>query len=398
VTAARRRNQRTLAQARRDRAELLKEIKREHKRKDRARLEALRGKLRAARTERRRAIAAARAACRTRGRFPTIRQLAAELRKAKSDAKATCSADRQKARALRDAEARARAEHRAVEHEQRTLRRIERANAAKVRAARARPGLAKIARGESDDEVRGNIPPELVYLFERVKRSIKGSDRMSRTEAFLKYAEEHPDEELAALEDRTDAMIREHEARMANPKKKKKSKKKGAIVGAAHKLAEALKRARKRERELRAKLSKKKGPRPPGRWFDRCLASVSAQRHARDPAAVCNAAWYRQPVKKRLAIVRKLERGSARDRRVAVGIAKAEQRRHDKARGAGKRKKNPGGRELYALAYVEQKPGDRKPHIYEHVFEGRRPRVVMRGGKLRLEGGSQHTKDGWIHG
>ncbi len=46
--------------------------------------------------------------------------------------------------------------------------------------------LARIERqAESDDEVRSNIPPELVALFERVKRGIKASPRMSRTEAFL---------------------------------------------------------------------------------------------------------------------------------------------------------------------------------------------------------------------
>jgi hypothetical protein len=34
---------------------------------------------------------------------------------------------------------------------------------------------------------------------------------MSRTEAFLHYAEENPDEVLAAVDDKTDAMIRELE-------------------------------------------------------------------------------------------------------------------------------------------------------------------------------------------
>jgi hypothetical protein len=55
-------------------------------------------------------------------------------------------------------------------------------------------------------------PPELVALFERVKRGIKASPRMSRTEAFLHYAEENPDEVLAAVDDKTDALIRELEA------------------------------------------------------------------------------------------------------------------------------------------------------------------------------------------
>lgn len=50
--------------------------------------------------------------------------------------------------------------------------------------------------------MRGNIPADLVPLFERVKRQIKGSDRESRTEAFLHYAEENPDEVLAIIEER----------------------------------------------------------------------------------------------------------------------------------------------------------------------------------------------------
>jgi len=66
-------------------------------------------------------------------------------------------------------------------------------------------------RGESDDEVRANISSELLPLFERVKRLIKASPRMSRTEAFLQYAEEHPDEVLVAIDDKTDAVIRELE-------------------------------------------------------------------------------------------------------------------------------------------------------------------------------------------
>jgi hypothetical protein len=47
---------------------------------------------------------------------------------------------------------------------------------------------------ESDDEVRANIPPELLPVFEQVKRSIKGNAKKSRTEAFLEYVEENPDD------------------------------------------------------------------------------------------------------------------------------------------------------------------------------------------------------------
>jgi hypothetical protein len=90
------------------------------------------------------------------------------------------------------------------------LRRIDRANRQRRKEA---PRVTRIERqAESDDEVRSNIPPELIALFERVKRGIKASPRMSRTEAFLHYAEENPDDVLAAVDDKTDALIRELEA------------------------------------------------------------------------------------------------------------------------------------------------------------------------------------------
>jgi hypothetical protein len=60
---------------------------------------------------------------------------------------------------------------------------------------------------ESDDEVRANIEPHLLPLWERSKRSIKGSGRMTRTEAFLHFAGEHPDEVLAAQEAEVEAEL-----------------------------------------------------------------------------------------------------------------------------------------------------------------------------------------------
>jgi hypothetical protein len=58
------------------------------------------------------------------------------------------------------------------------------------------PSLAE-RRAESDDAVRRNLPPELVPVFDRVRRSIKAGSRRTRTEAFLEWAEEHPAEVLA---------------------------------------------------------------------------------------------------------------------------------------------------------------------------------------------------------
>lgn len=68
-------------------------------------------------------------------------------------------------------------------------------------------------REENEGEVAGNIPPELVPLWEKVKRSIKGSSRQSRTEAFMQYAHENPREVVEAQEGDIDAAICELEHR-----------------------------------------------------------------------------------------------------------------------------------------------------------------------------------------
>lgn len=47
---------------------------------------------------------------------------------------------------------------------------------------------------ESDDEVRNNLSPEMVGVFNAVRKFIKGGPRKSRTEAFLQWAEENPGE------------------------------------------------------------------------------------------------------------------------------------------------------------------------------------------------------------
>jgi hypothetical protein len=50
---------------------------------------------------------------------------------------------------------------------------------------------------EDDDSVRNNLPRELIPVFDKHRRSIKGSTRRSRTEEFLQWAEENPDEVIA---------------------------------------------------------------------------------------------------------------------------------------------------------------------------------------------------------
>lgn len=350
----------TPAEGRRQRAALMRDIARELKSKNRDKLLALRARVRGARAEARAALREAIAQCRAGRKLPTLAQLAADLRAAKRAARSQCSVDLKAARALKDGAARARAELDAERTYQRDLRRIEAANRRKMLAQKVRRGAPRASGQESDEQVEGNLPPELVALWRRVRRQIRGSDRKSRTEAFLQYAEEHPAEEWAALEDSVDRAVAEMERRQAmpqsNPKKKKKGKRKKNApprltrAQSKRRFAE-LKKAGCKPKRVRlpsgesvvvrrkacASPPMRNPRRPPKRWFDRCLASVEAHRHAADPAAVCGAAWWRMPARQRAAIVHRWERGSARQRRVAIAVAKAERNRVDHAR----KKKTP---------------------------------------------------------
>jgi hypothetical protein len=209
------------AEGRRWKRELEKRIRVEHRAEAKRALLELRFAIRHAKAERRDALKGAKAKCRTdrvevRARVRELRARArAELRAAvlleRRQAKETCATARTWARSLGTKVERARAALEAERAYRREMRRIELGN--KARRKEEKRSTAKERRGESDDEVAGNLPPEYLDLWERVKRSIHGGPRMSRTEAFLKYAEEHPGELLEGIEARTDAMIRELEQR-----------------------------------------------------------------------------------------------------------------------------------------------------------------------------------------
>jgi hypothetical protein len=201
-----------------DKKWLMRDIERDHRKKARQKLVELRAQLRTARSERKAAMKSAaetcrinRLAARERARALRIRGLA-ELREAgrleREAARDVCNVGKQEAKS-KDGVERRRAELLAEKKYQAEMRRIDRGNNAR---RREHPHSTYIERrSESDDEVRFNIAPELVSLFERVKRGIKATPRMSRTEAFLKYAEEHPDEVLAGIDAKTDALIRDLE-------------------------------------------------------------------------------------------------------------------------------------------------------------------------------------------
>jgi hypothetical protein len=209
----------TRHQASEQRKALWRDIRHDERRKAREKLASLRGQLREAHARRKRALADAKERCRAERiaarervralRIRVLRELREAMRAERASARETCSVRLGEARAIKDQIARSRAEFHAEKHFQRDMRRIERNN--RQRRSEA-PRITRLDRqGESDDEVRQNVPEDLVPLFERLKRSIKATPRMSRTEAFLKYAEEHPSEVLDVIEDKTEALIRELE-------------------------------------------------------------------------------------------------------------------------------------------------------------------------------------------
>lgn len=212
----------TRAEGKRQRRALEKERARALKAAARAKVRELRAGLKRARAERPHHVRAARTLCQQHRRLLVkrakdrrarlVRELAEVTRQEREAARTRCTEG--KRRAKESALSRVEKARHELTHErayQADLRRIEANN----RAQRCALGPKKCAaerRSESDGEVIANLPPELAPLFERVKRRIKGSTRMSRTEAFLKYAEEHPREVIAAQEHGIDAKIREMEA------------------------------------------------------------------------------------------------------------------------------------------------------------------------------------------
>ena len=220
------------AEAKKQRRELLRDIAAEHLRKDREKLARLREKIRSVKGRRKAALVATRRQCRAgarrareraKARALAIRLEARNLVRAArleeiQKARAVCRMrkDKVKAAAL-SARDKRRATLKAERDFQTEMRRIEGWTKRRKREEAKRTTAAE-RRQESDDAVRGNIPADLVPLFERVKRSIKGSTRQSRTEEFLHYAAEHPHEVVDAqmeLSQREIAKLIHEEARLA---------------------------------------------------------------------------------------------------------------------------------------------------------------------------------------
>lgn len=225
----------TQAQLRAQRKQLEREMTADLKRKDRERLSALRARLRELRGERAGKLREVKGSCRRQRRElrakgkaaiarvreqlqalrqrvldlrSKLREMPKKLRSERDAAASSCDAGVNDARAgiarqLRDAQEALRSEQR----DQKIQR---------LYAGRAKLSAPKASRAErtseSDDEVRNNIDPEMVPIFDHVKAKIHGSARRSRTEAFFEWVHDHPSIVLEIVEEETQKELRRLEA------------------------------------------------------------------------------------------------------------------------------------------------------------------------------------------
>jgi hypothetical protein len=136
-----------------------------------------------AKTERERKLARLRSMC-ERARARLQQSCASRRELTRAEARAKVAAAKQSRRQLRE--------------DYSEIKRIERQAEERRRKHKRLPAEAI---RESDDEVRQNIDPELLPVWERVKRQIKGTPKISRTEAFLQYIEENPNEVAIIMEE-----------------------------------------------------------------------------------------------------------------------------------------------------------------------------------------------------
>lgn len=180
--------------------QLRREMEQDFRKKIRARIRDLKAEIKAARADKRAALTAVRAACKA------IRaKHRAHIKQLRTDARLAINAERDRlvledraqcraniARATGEALAAIEPLEHALADERGFLRR----DIGATRTGRGRErdrGRATRAerRAESDEQVEANIPEALVAVWRHVKRDIKPTGRMSRTEAFEQWVHDH---------------------------------------------------------------------------------------------------------------------------------------------------------------------------------------------------------------
>ncbi|MES1174944.1 MAG: hypothetical protein ABUL62_11520 [Myxococcales bacterium] len=135
-------------------------------------------------------------------RRDSIDRIRLQCRKAREKLRNVCGVRRERARREGTEVVNARARE---IHEERHLDKLQRTTGKRSTRVGSKPigrvrNTGRERESESDDAVRRDIPPELVGVFNKVRRNIKGTDRRTRSEAFLEWAEENPGEIYAMQE------------------------------------------------------------------------------------------------------------------------------------------------------------------------------------------------------
>lgn len=182
-----------------DKKKLMREIENDRRAKLRTRLAELALLIKAARANRREAVKGVRMQCRVaRAKLKTNCDRRAEAERTKGAARIAERAH--EVAAARDTD--------------RVVRRGD--NRHRIGVVKARSSSVERSQ-ESDDEVVRNLSdqPELVGVFRKIRKQVKGGPRRTRTEAFLEWVEENPGEvyamQGAQAERDLGRMIAEHE-------------------------------------------------------------------------------------------------------------------------------------------------------------------------------------------
>ena len=135
-------------------------------------------------------------------RRESIDRIRLQCRKAREKLRSVCGVRRERVRREGTEVVNARARE---IHEERHLDKLQRTTGKRSTRVGSKPiGRVRDAgrerESESDDAVHRDIPPELVGVFNKVRRNIKATDRRTRSEAFLEWAEENPGEIYAMQE------------------------------------------------------------------------------------------------------------------------------------------------------------------------------------------------------
>lgn len=177
--------------------------------KDRNVLALLRAKIKTARLDRTLMLRAARSSCAMARSQLQARQreertqLFERHRGERIAERSACSTGKDSARRKgHELEAAARGEVKEAKTLQRQIRQADQRNTRTRSTARERGQ-------EDDDAVRSNLPPELRPVFDKVSRRIRATGKKSRTEAFLDWAEENPEEILAVQQAKADHELKQ---------------------------------------------------------------------------------------------------------------------------------------------------------------------------------------------